>query len=60
MTKQIERADIFAAQRAVNLAALTADKIADMAAKGRDVEGEVTDLRLHLESIVAQLDEAMG
>jgi hypothetical protein len=58
--KSISRIDIFAAQRAVGLAVLAADKIADIAATGRDVEGEVTDLRLHLERIVAQLDVAMG
>ena len=60
MTKQIDRADIFAAQSAVSLAVLVAEKIADHAAEGQDVEGEVADLKLHLERVVAQLDVAMG
>lgn len=60
MTKQIDRADIFAAQSAVNLAVLVAEKIADHAAAGKDVEGEVADLKLHLERVAAKLDRAAG
>lgn len=45
---------------AVNLPVLVAEKIADHAADGKDVEGEVADLKLHLEGVADKLGGAMG
>lgn len=58
--KSIARADIFAALSAMNLACLATEKIADKAATGEDVEGELADLLMHLRRVCAQLDTAMG
>lgn len=56
----IDRTSIFAAQRAVNVAMLAAEAIANHAAQGQDVEGEAADLQMHLRDVVAQLDVAVG
>lgn len=56
----MNRKSVFATQRAANVAVLAAEAIANHAAAGRDVEGELADLGLHLQRIVDQLDELMG
>ena len=55
----IDRAEVFSALSALNLAILALDKIADIAGAGQDVEGEVTDVRLHLQSVCRRLGEAV-
>ncbi len=59
-TKIIERADIFVAISSVNLSCLAAEKIADKAAAGEEVEGDLADLLFHLRTVAGQLDRAIG
>lgn len=59
-TVTIDRADLHRIASAINVAILAADKAADHSAEGKDVEGEVADVRVLLEDVVARLDAAMG
>lgn len=59
-TIAVERADLLRIASAVNVAILAADKAADHSAEGKDVEGEIADVRVLLEDVADKLGRAVG